>query len=495
MATYLDDVSRTFGEYLLIPGLTTKQCIPNNVSLKTPLVKYAVNEAPAIELNIPFVSAIMQSVSGPELAIELAHNGGLSFIFGSQPVESQAEMVRKVKKFKAGFVTSDSNLTPDHTLADVIKLVEKTGHSTIGVTHDGTSNGKLLGLVTSRDFRIEKDPLDTKVKEFMTPFPKLVVGQSGISLTEANQLIWDNKLNSLPVIDRDQNLVYFVFRKDYNSRRTNPDELSDATKKLIVGAGINSRDYQERVPALVEAGADVLCIDSSDGYSEWQHETLHWIKRNYSIPVGAGNVVDAEGFRYLVDAGADFVKVGIGGGSICITREQKGIGRGQATALIDVVNARNEYLKETGIYIPICSDGGIVHDYHMVLALAMGADFLMMGRYFARFDESPSQIIRVGNNYVKEYWGEGSNRAQNWQRYDTGGSDMLKFEEGVDSYVPYAGKLKDNLSLTLGKVKATMCSCGFVNIKELQTDAKITLVSSTSIVEGGTHDVILKEQT
>jgi len=495
MATFLDDVSRTFGEYLLIPGLTTKQCVPANVSLKTPLVKHFIDKSPDIEMNIPFVSAIMQSVSGPELAIELAHNGGLSFIFGSQPVESQAEMVRKVKKFKAGFVTSDSNLTPDHTLADVIKLVEKTGHSTIGVTHDGTSNGKLLGLVTSRDFRIEKDPLDMKVKEFMTPFPKLVVGQSGISLTEANQLIWDNKLNSLPVIDRDQNLVYFVFRKDYNSRRTNPDELSDATKKLIVGAGINSRDYQERVPALVEAGADVLCIDSSDGYSEWQHETLHWIKRNYGIPVGAGNVVDAEGFRYLVDAGADFVKVGIGGGSICITREQKGIGRGQATALIDVVNARNEYLKETGIYIPICSDGGIVHDYHMVLALAMGADFLMMGRYFARFDESPSQIIRVGNNYVKEYWGEGSNRAQNWQRYDTGGSDMLKFEEGVDSYVPYAGKLKDNLSLTIGKIKATMCSCGFVNIKELQTDAKITLVSSTSIVEGGTHDVILKEQT
>ena len=495
MATYINDVSRTFGEYLLIPGLTTKQCVPTKVALKTPLVKHAVNEAPAIELNIPFVSAIMQSVSGPELAIELALNGGLSFIFGSQPVENQTEMVRKVKKFKAGFVTSDSNLTPEHTLADVVNLVEKTGHSTIGVTHNGTSNGKLLGLVTSRDYRPEKDLLDTKVKDFMTPFSKLVFGQSGISLTEANQLIWDNKLNTLPVIDRDQNLAYFVFRKDYNSRRTNPDELTDTTKKLLVGAGINTRDYQERVPALVEAGADVLCIDSSDGYSEWQHETLHWIKRNYNIPVGAGNVVDAEGFRYLVDAGADFVKVGIGGGSICITREQKGIGRGQATALIDVVNARNEYLKETGIYIPICSDGGIVHDYHMVLALAMGADFLMMGRYFARFDESPSQIIRVGNNYMKEYWGEGSNRAQNWQRYDTGGSDMLKFEEGVDSYVPYAGKLKDNLSLTLGKVKATMCSCGFVNIKELQTNAKITLVSSTSIVEGGTHDVILKEQT
>jgi len=495
MAIYSNDVSRTFGEYLLIPGLSTKSCIPANVSLKTPLVKHSVKIPAMIELNIPFVSAIMQSVSGPELAIELAQNGGLSFIFGSQPIDCQADMVRKVKKFKAGFVTSDSNLTPDHTLADVIKLVKETGHSTIGVTRDGTSNGQLLGLVTSRDYWIEKDSLDMKVSTFMTPFSKLVVGQSGISLSEANQIIWDNKLNSLPIIDQDQNLVCFVFRKDYNSRRTNPDELSDKTKKLLVGAGINTRDYQKRVMALQEAGVDVLCIDSSDGYSEWQHDTLQWVKSHCNIPVGAGNVVDAEGFRYLVNAGADFVKVGIGGGSICITREQKGIGRGQATALIDVVQERDKYLEETGIYIPICSDGSIVHDYHMVLALAMGADFLMMGRYFARFDESPTKVLRIGNNYMKEYWGEGSNRAQNWQRYDTDGTESLKFEEGVESYVPYAGKMKDNLALTLGKIKATMCSCGSTSIKDLQTNAKITLVSSTSIVEGGAHDVILKEQT
>ncbi|MDR1336020.1 MAG: IMP dehydrogenase [Tannerella sp.] len=496
MAVYLDDVSRTFGEYLLIPGLTTQKCIPSNVSLKTPLVKHAKNKKPAITLNIPFVSAIMQSVSGPELAIELAHNGGLSFIFGSQPVDAQAGMVRKVKKFKAGFVISDSNLTPEDTLADVLRTVKRTGHSTIGVTHDGTCNGKLLGLVTSRDYRTEKDPMDMKVRNFMTPFSKLIVGQSGVSLSEANQTLWEHKLNTLPIIDRDQNLVYFVFRKDYDSHRDNPDELSDETKQLIVGAGINTRDCHERVPALVEAGVDVLCIDSSDGYSEWQQETLQWIKRTYgdSVPVGAGNVVDSDGFRYLVAAGADFIKVGIGGGSICITREQKGIGRGQATALIDVVRARDEHFRRTGIYIPICSDGGLVHDCHMVLALAMGADFLMMGRYFARFDESPTKTLRIGNNYVKEYWGEGSNRAQNWQRYDTGGTESLKFEEGVDSYVPYAGKMKDNLAVTLGKIKATMCSCGAITIKELQQHAKITLVSSTSIVEGGAHDVILKEQ-
>ena len=496
MANYLNDVSRTFGEYLLIPGLTTKQCIPTNVSLKTPLVKFNKGESSAISLNIPVVSAIMQSVSGPELAIELARNGGLSFIFGSQPIKTQAEMVRKVKKFKAGFVVSDSNLTPENTLQDVIDMVKKIGHSTIGITADGTSNGKLLGIVTSRDYRIEKDDHNMKVKDFMTPFEKLIVGKSGMGLSEANQILWEHKLNSLPIIDEKQNLVCFIFRKDYDSHRENPCELSDSTKKLLVGAGINTRDYKERVPALIEAGVDVLCIDSSDGYSEWQQETLKWIKINYGdkVLVGAGNVVDGEGFRYLVDAGADFIKVGIGGGSICITREQKGIGRGQATALIDVAKARDEYMKETGVYIPICSDGGLVHDYHMVLALAMGADFLMMGRYFARFDESPTKTLRIGSNFVKEYWGEGSNRAQNWQRYDMGGNESLKFEEGVDSYVPYAGKMKDNLDLTLGKIKATMCSCGAISINDLQQNAKVTLVSSTSIVEGGAHDVILKDK-
>lgn len=496
MAIYVEEVSRTFGEYLLIPGLTTKQCIPTNVSLRTPLVKHKLGTQAKIELNIPFVSAIMQSVSGPELAIELARNGGLSFIFGSQPIASQAEMVRKVKKFKAGFVTSDSNLTPEHTLDDVLRLIAQTGHSTIGITDDGTPNGLLLGLVTSRDYRLSRDARDKKIKEFMTPFDKLIVGEVGLTLSEANEIIWEHKLNTLPIIDKDRHLAYFVFRKDYDSHKENPLEVSSADKKLLIGAGINTRDYRDRVPALVEAGVDVLCIDSSDGYSEWQYDTLRWIKDTYGdqVLVGAGNVVDQEGFYYLAEAGADFVKVGIGGGSICITREQKGIGRGQATAVQDVVKARNEYAQRTGMYIPICSDGGLVQDYHMVLALAMGADFLMMGRYFARFDESPTKKLCIKNNYVKEYWGEGSNRAQNWQRYDMGGSESLKFEEGVDSYVPYAGKMKDNLAVTLGKIRATMCSCGATSIPELQKNAKITMVSSTSIVEGGAHDVILKEK-
>lgn len=498
MAQIIEKVSRTFGEYLLIPGLTTKECTPQNVSLKTPLVKFRKGEEPKISLNIPFVSAIMQSVSDHGLAIALARNGGLSFIFGSQSIESQAEMVRKVKKFKAGFVPSDSNVRPDATLADVEAIIEATGHTTMGVTDDGTPNGKLLGMLTSRDYRIDHDGRDSQVKNFMTPFEKLTVGKLGITLSEANQLIWDHKLNALPIIDENQNLVYFVFRKDYESHRENPNELLDPqTKELLVGAGINSRDYKERVPALVEAGVDVVCIDSSDGFSEWQKETIAWVKETYNgkVLIGAGNVVDKEGFDYLVEAGADFIKVGIGGGSICITREQKGIGRGQATAILDVAAARDDYFEKTGVYVPICSDGGLVHDYHMSLALAMGADFLMMGRYFARFDESPTKKLYLNGNYVKEYWGEGSSRARNWQRYDMGGKGgAMKFEEGVDSYVPYAGKMKDNLEVTLGKIISTMCSCGSITIPQFQKSAKITLVSSTSIVEGGAHDVILKDK-
>ena len=496
MAIYLNDVSRTFGEYLLIPGLTTKACIPTNVSLKTPLVKFKAGEQSAIELNIPFVSAIMQSVSGPELAIELARNGGLSFIFGSQPIASQADMVRKVKKFKAGFVISDSNLTPDHTLADVLALVRQTEHSTIGVTDDGTPNGKLLGMVTSRDYREGKDPMDKKVSEFMTPYSKLIVGELGITLSEANQIIWDHKLNTLPIIDKEQHLQYFVFRKDYAEHKNNPGELLDSQKRYVVGAGINSRDYEQRVPALVDAGADVLCIDSSEGFSCWQKKTIDFIRAKYgdSVKVGAGNVVDRDGFLFLAEAGADFVKVGIGGGSICITRETKGIGRGQATALIEVAAARDEYFEKTGIYVPICSDGGLVHDYHMTLALAMGADFLMMGRYFARFDESPTAKLMVNGSYVKEYWGEGSNRARNWQRYDLGGQSKLSFEEGVDSYVTYAGPLHDNLEKSVYKIKSTMCNCGVTDLDALKRNAKLTLVSSVSIVEGGSHDVILKNK-
>ena len=497
MAYYYSEPSHTFSEYLLVPGYSSAECIPQNTSLRTPIVKYRKGqEESSLYMNIPLVSAIMQSVSDDKMAIALAKEGGISFIYGSQTVQSQADMVRRVKSYKADFVVSDSNIRPDQTLQDILDLKEKSGHATVAVTEDGTSQGRLVGIVTSRDYRISRMDRSTKVSEFMTPIEKVIYAEEGTSLKEANNIIWDNKLNALPIVSKDGRLVAFVFRKDYDSHKENPLELLDAHKRYIVGAGINTRDYAERVPALVEAGADVLCIDSSEGFSEWQKLTIDWIREHYgdSVKVGAGNVVDRDGFRFLAEAGADFVKVGIGGGSICITRETKGIGRGQATAVIEVAAARDEYFKETGIYVPICADGGIVHDYHITLALAMGCDFCMLGRYFSRFEESPTNKVIVNGNYMKEYWGEGSARARNWQRYDLGGDKKLSFEEGVDSYVPYAGYLHDNLAVTLAKVKHTMCNCGALSIPELQEKAKLTLVSSVSIIEGGAHDVVLKDQ-
>ena len=495
MAKILEDVSRTFNEFLLLPNLTDERCIPSNVTLKTPLVKYKKGEEPKYYANVPMVSAIMQSVSGEKMGIALAREGGVAFIYGSQSIESQAEMVYHVKKHKAGFVISDSNVKPDATLRDVIELVERTGHSTVMITDDGTENGKFLGLVTDKDYRISRDNIELPISNFMTPFERVIWAEEGITLSEANDMIWEKKKECLPILTKEGNLKYLVFRKDYEERKHNPNSLLDENKRYIVGAGVNTRDYEQRIPALVEAGVDMVCIDSSDGYSVWQKNTIKFVREKYgeNLKIGAGNVVDAEGFRYLAEAGADFIKVGVGGGSICITRETKGIGRGQASALIDVVEARDKYFEETGVYIPVCSDGGIVHDHHITIALALGADFVMMGRYFARFDESPTRVVKINNNFVKEYWGEGSNRARNWQRYDMGGAKKLSFEEGVDSYIPYAGSLKENLDITVAKIKSTMCNCGAITIPELHEKARLTLVSNVSIQEGSAHDVILKE--
>ena len=497
MAEILKDVSRTFNEFLLLPNLTDERCIPTNVSLKTPLVKFKKGEEPKYSANLPMVSAIMQSVSGEKMAIALAREGGCSFVYGAQTIEEQAQMIRNVKKYKAGFITSDSNVTSDTTIGELRKLIEKTGHSTVMITEDGTANGKFLGLVTDKDFRISRVNLDEPVSKYMVPKEKIVFARKGISLHDANDLIWEHKISCVPILDENDNLDSLVFRKDYESDKENPNSLLDEHKRFFVGAGINTRDYAERIPALVDAGVDILCMDSSDGYSVWQKKTIDWVREKYgdSVKIGAGNVIDKEGFYYLAEAGADFIKVGVGGGSICITRETKGIGRGQASSLMDVVSARDEYFERTGIYIPICSDGGIVHDYHITLALAMGADFVMMGRYFARFDESPSRKVKRNGTFMKEYWGEGSNRARNWQRYDLGGEakNKLTFEEGVDSYIPYAGTLKENVDVTVAKIKSTMCNCGSITIKELHKKARLTMVSSVSIKEGGAHDVVLKD--
>ncbi len=493
MATILDDVSRTFSEYLLIPRLTRRGQRPDQVDLSTPLSAVEGNEAPRFSINVPVVSACMQSVSGSRLAIALARQGGLSFVFCSQPIESQADMVRQVKAHKAGFVQSDSNTTVDETLGGVIDLMKRTGHSTVPVTDDGTATGKLLGIITDKDFWEYEDDLSNTVGQHMTPIEDVIHGHDGIALREANRLLHKHKKDCLPILDKAGHLTALVFKKDYEDHRRHPLELLDESKRLCVGAAVNTHDYETRVPALIEAGADALCFDSSDGFNEYQLDGVRWIREQFGrdIVIGGGNVVSAEGFDFLVqEGGVDFVKVGIGGGSICITREQKGIGRGQASALLEVVERRDEYHRETGRYIPICSDGGLANDTQIVVALAMGADFVMMGRYFAMTEESPTPKTSINGQMYKPYWGEGTRRAQNWQRYsDEMGTRELKFEEGVDAYVPLVGTTAEVLDTTLFKLRSTMTNVGADSLAEFRDQAVLTLVSEQSVIEAGTSNV------
>jgi IMP dehydrogenase len=494
MATILPDVSRTFSEYLLIPRLTEKGHVPNAVSLQAPLSR----RSGGLKLNIPFVSAAMQSVSGSEMAISLARQGGLAFIFCSQPIDQQVEMVRKAKLHKAGFVESDSNLRPGDTLAQAIAMRERKGHSTMPVTDDGSANGRLLGILTQNDYWEFEDDLNAPVSQFMTPFEHLVFGRLGITLVEANRMLWKNKKECLPIIDDLGRLVSLVFKKDYIAHKENPNEVLDRDKRLVVGAAVNTHDFKERVPALIAAGADAICFDSSDGFSTFQRDAALWVRERYgdSIVIGGGNVVSGEAFDFLVkEAQLDFVKVGIGGGSICITREQKGIGRGQASALMDVVERRDRYFQESGVYIPVCSDGGLAHDTQIIIALAMGADFVMMGRYFARTYESPTPRVSMKGRVFKPYWGEGSARATNWQRYseDGGTSKRMKFEEGVDAYVPIVGSVNDVLDVTCAKLRSTLCNCGSLTLREFHEKAILTRISEQSFQEGSAHNVTLLE--
>ncbi len=491
MAHIINDVSRTFSEYLLLPRLTKTPHIPSAVSLTTPIGRFA--GSPRFSLNIPFVAASMQSVSGVDMAISLARTGGVAFLYCSQSIDSQAAMVAKVKSHKAGFVESDSNLKPTDTLGYAITLSQKTKHSTMPVTEDGSKTGKFLGIITDKDFWEYEDALSEPVSRFMTPLEQVIHGNAGITLHEANLLLRKSKKECLPILDAMGRLNALVFKKDYVDHRNNPLELLDTKKRLAVAAGINTHDYKDRIPALVDAGVDIMAFDSSDGYSEYQRDAALWAREKYgdSVIIGGGNVVSAEAFRYLVtEAQLDFVKVGIGGGSICITREQKGIGRGQASALLEVVAERDRYFHETGTYIPLCSDGGLANDTQIILALAMGTDFVMMGRYFAMTNESPTPRVSINSRMYKPYWGEGSNRARNWERYNQGDDKGLKFEEGIDGYVPIAGSVKDVLEVSLAKLKSTMCNCGALSLGEFKDNAILTRISEQTFIEGGTSNVV-----
>ncbi|MFI0742756.1 IMP dehydrogenase [Streptomyces sp. NPDC021100] len=490
----LPEISRTLNEYLLVPGLTTEDCTPDKIDLSAPLVRHQVGERAPVEIATPLVSAIMQAVSSPALAVALAQNGGVAFVHQNQSADAQAADVRAVKQHKAGFRPNRVTVAPSTSLGEVDRLLTAVDQGVAVVTDTGAADGRFVGLIGSDDFHLQRHGAEELVKARMRPREEVRTASAEVTLSEANEMLWEHRLDVLPLLDAEDRVVSLVLKRDYQEHKSHRLASVDGHKRLRVGAGINSRDYRGRVPALVEAGADVLCLDSSDGYSVFQAQALAWVREEYGeeVFVGAGNVVDGRAFRYLADAGAAFVKVGIGGGSICITRDQKGIGRGQASALLDVVRERDAYAQETGVYVPICCDGGLLSDYHMAIALAMGTDFIMLGRYFARFDEAPSRKVRVDGQVFKEYWGEGSSRARNAARYGQG--ETMVFEEGVDGYVPYVGSLHTTVAQTRAKLAATMSSCGATSLRSFHEGAVLVQVSERSY-EQNTAEVKLRERT
>ena len=475
--------SRTLNEFRLLPGHTTISTTIDKISIKTPLV-YSETDNKKYCLNIPIVSSAMQSVSGEKIGIELAKFGGVAFIFCSQPIKSQAEMITKIKNYKAGFV-EPKTVSPYINIKDLHEIRQHTGYSTFPVVDD---NNVFLGLITKYDYDVLLHG-PKKVIDRMIPADKIEIGMEITELKQANSLLMETHQSVLPIVDKEYRLLYLVFRKDIRDHLNNPLEVVDEKKRLLSVAAINTHDYKERIPALVEAEVDLVSIDSSDGFSFYQKEAIEWINRHYpELPVIGGNIITPDGFDFLIEAGACAVKVGMGGGSICITQEQKGTGRGLATAIIKVCEARDRYYTNTGKYIPIIADGGISNAKDIVIALALGADYVMMGRYFARMEESPTEKVIINNRVMKPYWGEGSSRAREWKSFRY---NQVKFTEGVEGFVEYAGYLKDNLEETLTKIKSTMATCGVSNIQELHKNAELELVSALSIREGKVHDIHL----
>lgn len=474
--------SRTLMEFRLLPGLTGKETNFETISLQTPLVYFPEKD---FHINIPLVSASMQSVSGEKMGIELAKLGGVAFLYCSQTIDSEAKMVQKIKKYKAGFVRPIT-VKPEMTIEEMYQIRQETGYSTFPVVN---SQNRFCGLISKYDYDLSLHAENT-VQERMISKEFIDVGVNITDLKEANRILLESHKSVLPILDENERLLHLVFRKDIHDHINNPLEVVDDKKRLLCVASINTHDYKERVPALVASEVDVLAIDSSDGHTEFQKETLVWCKKHFPhIPVIGGNIITEEGFRYLVEAGANAIKVGMGGGSICITQEQKGTGRGLATSIIKVVEERNRYFQETGKYIPVIADGGITSTKDITIALAMGADYVMMGRYFARMEEAPTEKIVVNNRVMKPYWGEGSARAREWKlkRYH-----QANFVEGVEGLVEYSGRLRDNIGETLAKIKASMATCGVKNIIELHENAVLELVSALSIREGKPHDIYLQ---
>ncbi len=475
MAQVLDSLSRSLQEYRLLPGYTPAEGGVDRVSLNT---RFCRSGQGFMTLQTPFVSAAMQAVTNARIAIAVAQLGGIGVVPVSQKTEQQCAVVDAVKRYKAGFQHDLRTLAPTQTLGEVCELIRQTGYTTYPVTDTGLFHGRLLGVLTDKDFDPRND-LSLTVADRMRK--DVQVGVQVESLDEANRIMIRYGRGFLPVVSEEGTLQSVVFKKDRDKHLRHPMETIGANRRLRVAAAVSTHPEDlERIQQLLVHDVDALVIDASNGHTQYQADTLAYIKSQTDIPVIAGNIVTARGFGFLVQAGADAVKVGMGIGSGCTTQEVRGTGRGQATALLEISRARTEHALKTGSYIPLIADGGIASSNELAVALALGADSVMLGNLLARFAESPGRVVRAtGGDYVKEYWMEGSRRAHNNRRYQSDSAGF--FEEGIEGWVPYAGSVYDGLPQLATRLRASLATCGCRNIEQLHQEAVLEVQSESSL--------------
>lgn len=467
----------TFDDVLLIPQKS--EILPNEVDLSTKLTK-------KITLNIPMISAAMDTVTESRLAIAMAREGGVGVIHKNMSIEEQANEVDKVKRSEHGVIVDPFSLSPEHTLEDADKLMGKYKISGVPITVDG----KLVGILTNRDLRFEKD-FSRKISDVMTS-ESLVTAPEGTTLAQAEGILQKHKIEKLPIVDENGTLKGLITIKDIEKAVRYPNSARDEGGRLLVAAAVGvTADLEKRAAALIEAKADILVLDSAHGHSQGIIDAVKLLKSKFpEIPVIAGNIATAQAAEDLISAGADAIKVGIGPGSICTTRIVAGIGVPQITAIFDVANVAHKY------GIPVIADGGIKYSGDLAKAIAAGADVVMIGSLFAGCEESPGETEIYQGRQFKVYRGMGSLSAMaegSKDRYFQTNSKKL-VPEGVEGRVPYKGAVSDTVYQLLGGLRAGMGYCGTGTIKDLKENGKFTRITGAGLKESHPHDIYITKE-
>lgn len=473
----LEKVGLTFDDVLLIPGAS--DVLPNQVDISTNLTK-------KIKLNIPIMSAGMDTVTEAKLAIAIAREGGIGIIHKNMPIEEQAEEVDKVKRSEHGVITDPFHLSPEHPISDALALMEKYRISGVPITE----HGKLVGIITNRDLRFEQD-YSKPIYEVMTK-ENLITAPVGTTIKEAEKILQKYKVEKLPIVDEHGMLKGLITIKDIEKAIKYPNSAKDSTGRLLAGAAVGvAKDTMDRIEALRDAKVDIIVVDTAHGHSSGVIEMVKRIKEQFpDVQLIAGNVATAEATRVLIEAGADCIKVGIGPGSICTTRVVAGIGVPQITAIYDCAKEADRY------GIPIIADGGIKYSGDIAKAIAAGASVVMLGGLLAGTEESPGETVIYKGRSFKSYRGMGSIGAMekgSKDRYFQEGMNKL-VPEGIEGLVPYKGSLSDTIYQLVGGLRAGMGYCGAANIEEMRVKTKFIQITGAGLRESHPHDVTITKE-